>query len=233
MTELRWGYTLADVQEIARKAAFTNRFMASDFRDRVDAAWHAVVVELYTAEQPPTIHDLATVARAAVWAMVRDHHQTYGYADREWAAGYASAPRFVAYWTEPPGTPMEERVVERVATPQVWWALSDRDRQVLAAFAAAGDNRSAAAALGMPVGSFRTYISQARRAWLALWHEGETPPRPRVVRPHSRYDGSDLAPCGTNGAAERHRRRGEPVDEACRLAAREHDRARKARRRAA
>ena len=232
MTELRWGYTLDDIHVIARTAAFENRFMASDHRDRVDTAWHAIVVELYTADRAPTGHDLATVARAAIWGMVRDHHHTYGYANRDWAAGYASAPKFVAYWMPPAADSLEDRVVERVTTGQVWAALSDRDRQVLAAFTACGDNRTAAAALGMPASSFSAYISAARRAWLALWHEGETPPRPRVVRPHSRYDGSDLMPCGTQGAAERHRRRKEPLDEACRVAAREYERARRARRKA-
>jgi hypothetical protein len=33
----------------------------------------------------------------------------------------------------------------------------------------------------------------------------------------------ELAPCGTPGAYNRHRRRGEPIDEACRQARRDYD----------
>lgn len=41
-------------------------------------------------------------------------------------------------------------------------------------------------------------------------------PAPRTVRPNN--SGKPLAPCGTQAAYERHLRRKEPVDEACRKA---------------
>jgi hypothetical protein len=42
---------------------------------------------------------------------------------------------------------------------------------------------------------------------------------------------ASVSPCGTVSAAVRHRRRGEPLDEACRAAEREYQRARRQRRR--
>src|SRR5256885_12213273 len=96
---------------------------------------------------------------------LKDHCHTYGIADRDLTAGIGSAPKFAAYWFEPPRTPPDEAVCERVALGQVLAALSPRSRQVLVTLAAAGDYRPAAELLGIPYSSFNDYMSIARREW--------------------------------------------------------------------
>lgn len=88
--------------------------------------------------------------------------------------GAASGPNFRAYWYRP-SVSIEGQVIERHTLAQIWRHLSDRDRDVLVALAVYNSYREAAAALGVCYGSFRTYVSWARRNFLKLWHAGETP----------------------------------------------------------
>ena len=231
MTELRHGYTLAELDRLAVSAAANNHSMAADFSDAHHAALSAIVDVLYAADQPPSRHDLSYAGKAAVWKLVRDHRQTYGYRDRDPYAGIGSAPHFAAYWSAPtnsnPSAPFEERVLERLTLGKVWPQLSDQHRQVLAALAVYDDYRDAAAALGMPDSSYRTYVSQARRALLSVWHDHETPRRQTGY--NRRRHRVPVQPCGTPAAYDRHKAHKEPVDPACAEAARRRDRTRKRR----
>jgi transposase len=69
-------------------------------------------------------------------------------------------------------------VTERLALAQIWPRLHPGHRQVLAALAATGDYGLAAASLGISRSWFISRLSQARKAFLKLWHEHETPSRP-------------------------------------------------------
>lgn len=169
--ELRHGYTLADLQRLANSAAANNYTMAADHSDLVHAAWSAIVDLLYTAEEPLTRHDLATEGRKGIWALVKDHRQTYGYRDRDPYNGVGSAPHFALFWHQPAEASHEERFVEQVAVWQVFNTLTDRQREVLLAAAVHdGDYVAAALSLNMAPGSYRTWLSQARRAAAAQWH---------------------------------------------------------------
>lgn len=223
MNDLRHGYTLADINGIARGAAAANRFMASDHIDRYETAWSEIVYHLYTADDPPSIHDLAIVGRRAIWAMVKDHRQTYGYRDRDPWNGVGSAPMFARYWVDAPPLPYDDRIVENLAVTQIMRSLDARDQQVLLALASAGTNQAAAELLGIPYRSFTAYLSAARRRWLTAWHEGETPSRPRQNRTAGVYDPDRLQPCGTHAAYRRHKRAGEPIDDACQAAYRDYE----------
>lgn len=229
MTELRHGYTLADLNQMTRAAVMADRSGATPYPDRWDTAWSAIAIALYEAEHWPRRSTLIQAGWTAIYREVRDSRRHHGYRDREHDSGLGSAPMFARYWCAPEA-PWTDRLLDRIAAAQVHSALSDRDRQVLDTLAAFGDLRTAAAALGIKDASFRTYVSQARRRWLALWHDGETPRPPRIVRPHYRYDESGLLPCGTHGAYERHLRRREPVDDECAAAAAEYERTRRAKR---
>jgi hypothetical protein len=68
--------------------------------------------------------------------------------------------------------------VERRALAEIWAALPAQHRRVLLALAEHGHYAEAAASLGVTQGSYYSLISRARKAFLALWHEGETPSRP-------------------------------------------------------
>ena len=55
--------------------------------------------------------------------------------------------------------------------------LAEVERSTLLALAITGDYKQAAALLDMSYHTFHTSLSRARRKFLALWHEGETPSR--------------------------------------------------------
>lgn len=225
------AWSMTDLDRIAKGAAANNYFMGADFTDLYHAAWSAVVDLYYASEVAPSRHELATEARAGIWRLARDVRQTYGYRDRDPWNGVGSAPRFAAYWT-PPSTsrqsPFEDRVLDGLALAAVWAALTDRDREVLTALAVHEDNRDAAAALGIPAGSFSQYLSEARRRVAALWHDWETPHRPAGYTSRRNHR-VELKPCGTHAAYSRHKKNREPVDAACEKAAYVYERNRKGR----
>jgi len=76
---------------------------------------------------------------------------------------------------EPAEVSHEEFLVERVAVWQIMDALPFRHRRVLLAMAEYdGSYLKAAAALGMPAGSYYAWLAQARRAAARHWHAPET-----------------------------------------------------------
>lgn len=185
--ELRFGYSLAQIDDIAITAAATSlRPGHLDRQTRFEYAWSAVTDLLFAAEVAPTRQDLFLAA----WSAIRDEARK----DRSFRGerpGFAagSMPAFERFWataTNPTPNP-ENRIVERIALTQIWPELRLRFRQVLLALAAWEDYKRAAAALDMPYSTFCSEVSRARRAFRALWHQGETPSRPwgRDVRTRS------------------------------------------------
>lgn len=252
-TELAHGYTLADIHALARRSAGSNRTMAADHRDLYDTAWSAIAEHIYTAEQWPSEHDLLAVGRGAIWALVRDHRTVYGYRDREWDAGMATAPRFCAYWLGARVTPSpEEPIIESHTLPRLLAALGEPYREAITALAAHAGNehvraladhdcghcrqawsahtdRSAAAcSLGINLLAFNRRLVVARRECLRLWLEHETPHQVAKRHPDRRNNTRPVQPCGTPAAARRHRGRGERPCELCAPVEREADRARRA-----
>lgn len=234
MTELCHGYTLHDLHQMTRAAVVADRSMAMDYRDRWDTAWSAIAEHLYAAGTPPRRQELIRTGWQAIYAEVRDGYRHYGYQGRQWDAGHASGPRFVVYWTGlPQVTPSpEERVVERHALPQLLSALTDGQRRVIAALAAhGGDRPAAAAALGCSEKALNHQLLMARRRCLALWLEGETPCRPTLRRLDRRNHRGGRKPCGTVAAYLRHQRAKERCAR-CAPVGREYEAAKTARRRA-
>src|SRR5207248_10593460 len=90
-----------------------------------------------------------------------------------------SSPAFVAFWESfvAPTPSCERAAVERLALRQILPALTDGQREAMAALAAHGDWAAAATALGMTSVAFRSQVSRGRLRFLALWHEGEVPSR--------------------------------------------------------
>lgn len=176
--ELRFGFTLGDVQRIAAYAVRNDRwYRAADVRERMAAAWHAAVELLYASDTAPHGYDLIDAARAAVDRLVREEMRTHGQDHHDVWAGRGVMPNFLRFWwgaRQNTASP-EGRIVEREALRQIWPCLSPRHREVLAALAAHGEYRAAAEALGIGYHTFCVEISQARRSFFALWHEHETP----------------------------------------------------------
>ena len=184
---LRHGYNLADVNQLARRAVWRVWGLHLDYVTRFDLAWSGIVEHLYAAAEPPTPADLVHAGYDALANHVQQSMHLYG-VDRHDRRG-ETMRGFVAYW-EPRGfrggSP-EGLVVERAALWQIWPRLSDRHRGVLLALAAHGTYQAAAASLDLSDKMFKHHLSHARRAFLELWHEGETPSRiwgcdRRVVR---------------------------------------------------
>lgn len=222
--DLLWGWTLAEIHDLARSAALSNRWLVSDFTIRFEAAFDALIDELLTAECCPSRHDLQAAGKGAISrSLLKDFCHTYGVADRDLTAGIGSAPRFAAYWAHLPDDPWEDRIIDRIAVGQIMAVIGPRHVRFLEALAAAPDTRSAAGALGILRSSYRSYLSEARRAFEASWYWPEAPPKGRK-RPN-RYSPSDWntsrkAPCGTHAAYERHKRSGDVCrnPEACKTA---------------
>lgn len=207
------GYTVHDIDLAARRSAFSNKFLAHNHFDLVDAAWDAIVDGLLTSEATPTMHDLHTWGRAGIWSLVKGHRQTHGYG-RDAYASAASAPHFVAYWTDRGREPAIDVMLERIALAQTWAQLDDQSQRLLGALAACGSYAAAAEALGYTHRTYVIYVVRAARAAQALWHDGETPHRISHYM-HRRQRDVPQQPCGTHAAYRRHRKRGEKACPEC------------------
>lgn len=187
MTELRHGYTMADLHAIARLAVHTAGTMAGNWHERYDTAWSAIAEHLYAAEHWPPRPDLVRAGQLAIYAVVTDerhHHGYYKHKTIGGTAGPASSPKFLAYWCDwiaSTAPSCESAVVERAALAQILPLLTPTQRAAVIALAVYDDYRKAAAALGMKYGTFTCHVADARNRFRQWWHEGETPVRKRTT----------------------------------------------------
>jgi DNA-directed RNA polymerase specialized sigma24 family protein len=168
---IAWGYNLADIDLLARRSVARAYTKWGDRTDRYQAAWSAIAEHLCTADKAPDPKDLTATGWRAVNDTARADARHRG-ADIETgslAAGY------VRYWTSSGICPFEERLVDQAALWQILPALTPRQRQALTALAATEDYDLAASALGVSTNTLSSYLTDARRRFYALWHEGETP----------------------------------------------------------
>jgi hypothetical protein len=173
--KLRFGFTMASLETLARKAAYVSHWRFVEFRERYDIAWSAIAEQLYASTEPPQPHDLIRIGEKAIAAHVEAHGHMWGAyynkPDREFM------PRFETFWwTQAMPTPSpEDRIVDYLAFRQIWPRLTKTNKKVLLALATHGDYERAAASLNKPGTTFRTQIWQARKQFLRLWHDGECP----------------------------------------------------------
>lgn len=202
------GYTIGQVEHFARSAVRMAGQYASDYLDRLDAAYGAILICLYEAPHWPTRHKLEDAGARAVHALVGQTLHLRGYRDLSGYAGAGSAPRYATYWVgERHVTPSpENRIVERIAVQQVLPRLTPRERQAIAALAATGDYQAGADLLGMGYDPFCNAVARARRRAMRLWLGGETPVKRRkdvrlgsrtAVRPTHCPQGHEYTPENT------------------------------------
>lgn len=178
--EIRHGYTLDDVHRLASQAVWRDRwYRAMDVTDRMEATWFAIVEHLLTCETAPAPYDLIGVGMRASDHLVRDNARTHGRPTNDFWAGDEAMPNFQRYWwTAVRAVPSPEgKVVERLTLAQIMPLLTPRQREVVTLLAATGDHEQAAQALGMSRAAFSVQLSNARRRFFQLWHEGEVPSR--------------------------------------------------------
>lgn len=172
-TPVRHGYTVANIARIAhttvRSAA---RRGAHDLDELRATAMCALIGELAAHDCDP---GLSVLMRAAEYAIAHAHYDDWSNRGfnpntRELQKGF---PR---YWRPGAGTPADEAVAERVAVGQILGALTERQRETVAALAASdGDPKVAALILRITPNSVACNLRNVRRAFLALWFEHETP----------------------------------------------------------
>jgi hypothetical protein len=179
---LRYGYTLDDLDRLARAAVARDVWHRSlPLADRLDITRSAMAEHLYSSAERPAPSGLFRAAWTALRRETEDDWHTHG-VSRTGSVhdGDKVMPGFWKFWWDQarstPGP--EDRVIERTALRQIWGQLRPAHRRVLAAVAACDDYGLAAEALGRSRGGLVGHVSQARREFLALWHEGEQPSTP-------------------------------------------------------
>lgn len=185
--ELVWGYSMADINRIARIAVSKHRYShALDWDDRLAAAWHGIVVELYGRSDPPTFTELL---HCGIDEIGRDHAARNQLLGRPNADGQSSVS-FVRYWgVRPSSTPLSpkrisfddgfsEQLCEHMALHDVLGVLTGLQYEALVALAAFdNDGPRAARSLGIKMTQFNNRLFQARVAIKRAWFDDETPPK--------------------------------------------------------
>jgi hypothetical protein len=189
--ELRHGCTLDRLTRLAHFAARRKRWAGGiALSVRYEVAFAAIAEHLYAAEEPPAIGELIEAGWQAIARHVDAESQFLGRA-HDGPAG--PGRNFERYWraVAAPVDGPEDKVIDRLALAQIWPRLTRANQEAFAALAAHGDYQRAAAALGIPYTTFKSRISDGRRQFLALWHDGETPSRP-WVRDRRAGPGTDM-----------------------------------------
>lgn len=193
--EVRLGYTLSDLDGIARSAVAADRLKATSATERFDIAWSAIAMALCESDTRPERAALVQVGWQAIAKHVRDGLRQRGYRDgpRDWADSTPTMPRFVQFWGSPVTPSPEEWVVERLAARQVMAVVSGIYADAITALAVHNDYQAAASALGISYSAFKERIIQARKRLHAAWLEGETPRRDRRTDRRVEAHGKELA----------------------------------------
>lgn len=171
--EIRHGYNLADLDRIALYATrISPWYRGMDVVTRYEAAYDAILDVLLAASEPPTERDLRVAGRTAADHWVRSH-----LAQRGWTRehGHGTAPGFCRYWWQRDRPSFDERIVDELARQQIWPTLTKTQQRALSVLAATGDYTLTAEVLGKSYDTTKQHISQGRKAFRALWHEGEVP----------------------------------------------------------
>lgn len=172
---LAHGYTMGDVDRMARRAARSVRMTPFDFIERYEHAWYGVVEMLYSSHSTPTEYALVTAGMRCVSDVYSDTLRHHGVSRSDAHTGQ----RFAEYWRTPGHTTTHEdfvdRLTERMALPRVLALLTPEEYEALAARAASSSDNAAAAMLGMTFMQYRPRLKRARERIVDAWFAPETP----------------------------------------------------------
>ena len=197
--EVKYGYTLRDLDQMTHAATLADRSLAMDYTERRDIAWSAIAEALCAAPHWPKRSTLIQAGWQAIYAAVREEYRQHGRADRSGYAELATAPNFVKYWAPRATQSPENPVIERLAVSQVVDTLPPLYRNAVVALAVHDDYVLAAEALGTTYKALVIRIGKARRQLLQLWFQGETPPRVRHIDRRVHVHGRRAATHCSNG----------------------------------
>jgi DNA-binding protein Fis len=174
------GYTMADLHKMTLGAIKEARWRLTPFDERYEVARFAITERLYDESEPvPQWHDLVHTGKRATTRYLDDYFGEHGQDLKSVVLSDICRPRFCMYWWEQtaPSPSPENYIVDIFAVQQIWPRLTPRNKRILRMLAVYGDYDSAAKALGITRDTFIDNLSQARKQFLRLWHEGESPSR--------------------------------------------------------
>jgi hypothetical protein len=171
-TDIAHGYTLTDIDRMARQACAADRSLAGDMTTRYDTAWSAIAVALVEAQRWPRPEALVRAGWQAIYAEIRAMRHTYGYSEHTGDLG----PRAAAYWTRRPIDHAEDRVVEPLAVAQIMPTLTPAEHRAITALALHDDYQAAADAIGVRYQTLHMAIRAARVRFRRRWYAPDTPP---------------------------------------------------------
>lgn len=175
---VRFGFSIDHIERLARIATKRAFGDGLDPDERYSTAWHAIVVTLYESTDPPSSQALIRAGGRAI-LQAQEQQQAYlGYNQRDpWAGSLASA-RFQKYWNRG-AAPSPEDCIDYIAVTQIWPCLTHIQQQAILLLATLEGYAEAAAAAGQTYSTYCRRLGLARTAFLKLWHEHETPSKPR------------------------------------------------------
>lgn len=177
---VRHGYTMHDIDRLARLSVHRDRTLASDGHYRHGIAFSAIAEAIFTAETPPTDQELVRTGWQAIYADIRAMNHIYGRRPDAGAVEVASMPRYVAFWFNPSHR-FEDDVIDRLAVWQVLEELTETEREAVTSLAMHDDYAAAAAAIEVKYSAFTVRISSARRKLHKRWYEPGVPPQKRTT----------------------------------------------------
>lgn len=239
-THVRHGYTLKDIDVMARRAFYMDRSLTSDAHTRYSTAWSAIAEHLCAAERVPDGRDLIQTGWQAIYQEVREMRQMFSL-NRDQPNGLEpSKTMAVKYWYVPRGDPEDDRV-SRMAAPQILAALGAPYRDAVVALALHDDYQAAADALGIKYTALTARLTVARREFRRHWFAPESAPavtgtdrrigsRNKALATHC---GSGHELTGDNVYRRPNPKPGKRGERVCRMCERERSSARAARAKAA
>jgi hypothetical protein len=174
---LAHGYTMSDVERLSRRAMSQARrwgmYSMMDLRDMIEAAWFAIVEELYSVDVAPAEHELVIAGISGVRRAANAQVQAHGLA----RDGEGSKAAFNKYWNAATGPRPDftDALVERLALPQVLAVLTPVQYEALAARANHSTLAAAADSIGITESNLAYRLQGAREVVIRLFLEGESP----------------------------------------------------------
>lgn len=180
-TELRHGYTLSDINQLAKTAVWRDVWHQSlPLPERQDIAWSAIAEHLYASDHKPAPGELVRAAWNALRAETEANWHTHGIGRTiSVFDGEQTMQGFNRYWHAfGRNTPGRKNASSSAPpSPRSGTPSPEKHQVLITALANADDYGQAAEALGRPRQSYVSMLATARKAFRELWHEGETPSR--------------------------------------------------------
>ncbi|GAA2218388.1 hypothetical protein GCM10010400_75590 [Streptomyces aculeolatus] len=173
------GYSLADVDRLARTSVAAARGAGVDAATRYGLAWSAIAETIVGATEPPARAELVQAGWKAIHAELRAVLHARGYRDGHVYEGAGSSPRYWRYWWTPADEGAVDRVTDAIAVQQALAVLTPTQLDAVAALAAHDDYAAAAEALGWPYKRLASRVAEGRRRIAAAWYAPDSPPARR------------------------------------------------------